>query len=441
MGQSASSADLKGKCVTSCKDWGEKEYNTVKVDLASIRPLECLNKICNDDCLGNDALKTSQNTDKELVTDQENLPPDGFKMSKLNQSGQEEFQDGASSPVSTVASMTVSAAKDEKESRVPQIVGFPGHGMHQALATGLHESAQDNACENKGMQHSSTQQNGREILMDPKQHLLVEQQAQAHVSQEKDVKVFEISIIRLEWSDSQHCLVRREEIAIPSGNEIYPDLKVADFKILLKDQKMTLKSGEVLHTDHMVLTTPRKLEVGHAMDGLKTLAESGVGTKGSELLLIDTESIQMAYSARSASPRDGPGRDQQILEDKLYYKAKAEKEAQEQAFAEQQMKVRSWLKSNGFKDVNELIRKMQLGLTKTRPLHVAVHKGDAEMIEMLLALGADPQMCNGKNETPLQFAKRIQTEKKGAPGSTTTYFKVVSALSKTQSMMINEGFG
>merc|ERR1719265_142780 len=93
----------------------------------------------------------------------------------------------------------------------------------------------------------------------------------------------------------------------------------------------------------------------------------------------------------------------------------------ENGVAEQQMKkVQAWLRKKGFKDVNELVRKR---LTKTRPLHFAVQKGDAEMVSLLLLVGADPQMCNGRQETALAKAKRIA---KDSPNATT--FKVVNVL-------------
>merc|ERR1719387_3489574 len=84
----------------------------------------------------------------------------------------------------------------------------------------------------------------------------------------------------------QHKLVRREIMSISSAKDIRPDMKVCDLKNLLKDHKMTLKSGEVINTDDMVLTTPRELAVGSTLSDGKTLAESGVGPDAPDLLML-----------------------------------------------------------------------------------------------------------------------------------------------------------
>lgn len=216
------------------------------------------------------------------------------------------------------------------------------------------------------------------------------------------------------WSQSQRNLVCREVISMTSGRDCHPDMKVRDFKKLLKDHKMSLKSGEVIDTDDMVLTTPREMAVGSALDDGKTLGESGVGPNAPELLLLHTETVRKAscsgkkasppVSGRSTTPR---GQWLDVEQKKVEAKANREKE-----FAEQRMKVEAWLKTNGFKDINELVRKK---LSKVRPLHFAVGKGDEEMVRLLLLMGADPRMCNGKSETPLLLAKRLQ--RNGSLGS------------------------
>merc|ERR1711904_510537 len=92
---------------------------------------------------------------------------------------------------------------------------------------------------------------------------------------EKDAAPLELKVALMKWSESQQCLECLEVISIPYGNGIHPDLKVADFKPLLNERQIMLKSGKVLNTDHMVLTTPRKLELNvcdRALNGLKTLA-------------------------------------------------------------------------------------------------------------------------------------------------------------------------
>merc|ERR1712070_1192661 len=131
---------------------------------------------------------------------------------------------------------------------------------------------------------------------------------------------------------------------------------------------------------------------GSALNDETTLAASGVGPSAPDLLLLHTESVRKAccsgkkgdtppVSARSSTPHSTPRSQWHDIEQK-----KAEAQAKkEQELVEVQTKVDAWLKSNGFKDANELVRKR---LTKARPLHVAVMKGDAEMVRMLLLVGA-----------------------------------------------------
>jgi len=67
-------------------------------------------------------------------------------------------------------------------------------------------------------------------------------------------------------------------------------------------------------------------------------------------------------------------------------------------------KVRAFLQSNGFKDPNDLVRKKW---SKVTPLHLAVGQNDAEVVKLLLAAGADPRKMNGKKETPLGLAQKL----------------------------------
>lgn len=431
MGQSASSADLKETCGKSCKGWGDKDLSTIKVDLALIKRLDALCNDCNDDptCPGS----TSHSKDKELVTDQENVPPKCFQVAEINRKPDQ--------------SEDVSTSGNEKEIKVPRL-SLPNQGLQENCKQAVH-------------------------LAEP--HM---QPMAPEVAAELELKV-----TLMEWSEGQQGLVRQEVLAIPCGNGIHPSLKVADFKTLLKEKKMlTPKSGVVLDIDHMVLTTPRRLELDRALNGLKTLAESGVAPGGPELLLLDTESVRKASAfnkkasqaeaeqkrlegllSRKASPRTPtttatttprsdveqkkasprtpppeaehkvPGsktKEKKVDFDEQRCFAFAEQEAKDKKIREEQgAKVKAWLKSAGFKDVNELVRKQVL--TKTRPLHVAVQQGDAEMIRLLLLMGADPQLCNGKNETPLLYAKRISRERSL---STAAYLKVVSVLSPVDNM-------
>jgi len=76
---------------------------------------------------------------------------------------------------------------------------------------------------------------------------------------------------------------------------------------------------------------------------------------------------------------------------------------------EDQKKVRAWLQANGFKGLNDLVRKK---LSKIAPLQLAVQQNDVEMMRLLLASGADASKVNGKNESALTVAQKM--DKKGS---------------------------
>lgn len=87
-------------------------------------------------------------------------------------------------------------------------------------------------------------------------------------------------------------------------------------------------------------------------------------------------------------------------------KLRLQEEARQKKIKEMddQKKVRTWLQSNGFKHVNNLVRKKFLKVT---PLHAAVGQNNPEMVKLLLAAGADPRQFNSKNETALKLAQKL----------------------------------
>jgi len=79
------------------------------------------------------------------------------------------------------------------------------------------------------------------------------------------------------------------------------------------------------------------------------------------------------------------------------------RQKEDQAWS-QKKQVQAWLQTNGFKDVNDLVRKR---LTKFTPLHFAVQQNNPEMVKLLLDAGADPLGINGKKETPMKLAEKL----------------------------------
>eukprot|EP00746_Dinoflagellata_sp_MGD_P165472 gnl/MRDRNA2_/MRDRNA2_94764_c0_seq1.p1 gnl/MRDRNA2_/MRDRNA2_94764_c0~~gnl/MRDRNA2_/MRDRNA2_94764_c0_seq1.p1 ORF type:complete len:480 (+),score=107.66 gnl/MRDRNA2_/MRDRNA2_94764_c0_seq1:128-1441(+) len=423
-----------------------KDVSTVKIDFAAICPPDCNDDTscgCDDDASGQ-----SQTAVKELVTDQENVPPNGFKVPKISHPNQ---NDEPSTPVSTAASTIGSAKANDKEVRLSQQslhsqdMNLPPSPQLQEICkskeqnvpfSNKDEDKLNDVCSIKGLvpeqkdtegldKNAVGSAGGREDEREDKQRLLasdlneqcIQPEALKACSHERGASAFfELKVTRNEWADSQHSLARCEVVSIASSNDLHllVDLKIADIKTILEKHNVKLRSGEILDTANMVLTTPGKLTLGEALNDGKTLAGSGVSLKGPELLLLDVQSFNKACS--TASLRQ-PLMEQKALEVESPVQTKAEKEQDD---AEQQMKVQAWLRKSGFKNVNELVRKR---LTKTRPLHFAVQKGDADMVSLLLLVGADPQLRNGKQETALTMAKRIA---KNSPTATT--FKVVTIL-------------
>jgi hypothetical protein len=76
---------------------------------------------------------------------------------------------------------------------------------------------------------------------------------------------------------------------------------------------------------------------------------------------------------------------------------------------EEQKKIRAWLQANGFKGVNDVVRKK---FSKVAPLQCAIQQKDLEILKLLLQNGADASKVNGKNQSALTVAKNM--DKKGS---------------------------
>lgn len=97
---------------------------------------------------------------------------------------------------------------------------------------------------------------------------------------------------------------------------------------------------------------------------------------------------------------------QQRLEEERKEQIRVQEEARQKKIKEMddQRKVRVFLQTNGFKGVNDVVRKK---FTKVTPLHFAVGKNDIQTVKLLVAAGADLRKTNGKNETPLKQAQKL----------------------------------
>jgi len=79
-----------------------------------------------------------------------------------------------------------------------------------------------------------------------------------------------------------------------------------------------------------------------------------------------------------------------------------------QARAVRKSTVHEFLKNQGFDlDVNSTRRKL---FKTTFPLHVATKLGNEKMVELLLAMGADPKLQDSKRRTPAEVAAKYSRD-------------------------------
>jgi ankyrin repeat protein len=101
--------------------------------------------------------------------------------------------------------------------------------------------------------------------------------------------------------------------------------------------------------------------------------------------------------------------DRQRQEQERQEKIRLQEEARQRKIKEMDdaKKVRAFLQANGFKDVNDLVRKK---FNKVTPLCFAVGQNDVDMVKLLLAAGADAKKMNGKKEMPLSLARKLNKD-------------------------------
>jgi len=133
--------------------------------------------------------------------------------------------------------------------------------------------------------------------------------------------------------------------------------------------------------------------------------------------------------------------EQLALHEQQKQERKLEAEAQEKARKlqeeEEQKKIHAWLQANGFKEINDLVRKK---FSKVAPLQVAIQQKNLEMVTLLLQHGANASKVNGKNESALTVAQKMDKKNSrlpcrntpGSPGSHAAIIQAVQAFTKYQ---------
>jgi len=117
---------------------------------------------------------------------------------------------------------------------------------------------------------------------------------------------------------------------------------------------------------------------------------------------LQLEQEQLKREAEAEQKRqEAEYRRQEEARQKQFDEEQRRKKAED---AEKKRKLQEWLKTNGFKTVDELVRKR---MSKVRPLHHAVQIKNVEMVEILLWAGADRRLTNGNKQTAFQLASKL----------------------------------
>merc|ERR1712196_572032 len=120
---------------------------------------------------------------------------------------------------------------------------------------------------------------------------------------------------------------------------------------------------------------------------------------------LDDEKIRQAEEEERRAAQESEAEQCRKQQQELEEQQRSEKAEQERI---QQARVDRWLQDNGFTGVNNPKRSM---MKSTYALHVAVTKGDAELVGLLIRCGADRTMKNSAKQTPLELAQK--SNKKG----------------------------
>jgi len=116
---------------------------------------------------------------------------------------------------------------------------------------------------------------------------------------------------------------------------------------------------------------------------------------------VDARSAEEAAAELElARQRDEEAR-RAAVEQEALQRAGAAREAREA-----RERARDFMTEHGYRHLRAKCNHRARGLSQTYPLFRAVWCNDADMVELLLRLGADPSQQNGWGQTPLEYAQR-----------------------------------
>merc|ERR1712113_1032154 len=116
----------------------------------------------------------------------------------------------------------------------------------------------------------------------------------------------------------------------------------------------------------------------------------------------------------------GERQHEQLQQDAKAARVDAERRAEEKHLAQQRERkavVASFLEEHGFQGINSQKKKL---LKTSYPIHKAAKVGNAQLVQMLLMEGADPDQKNSRGETAAEVA-----QKKNSGGSHASVVRVL----------------
>ena len=118
------------------------------------------------------------------------------------------------------------------------------------------------------------------------------------------------------------------------------------------------------------------------------------------------ESNSVVTPGEKKDVKEEEGEEQELRESALHHEEECLRQAAERKEADS-AKLQKFLLEHGYYGVNRKRTKM---LKSKYALHTAVKLSDDDMVSLLLATGADPQLKNSAGETPKKLAQRLNKD-------------------------------
>jgi len=145
---------------------------------------------------------------------------------------------------------------------------------------------------------------------------------------------------------------------------------------------------------------------------LKRKAEEAQELKRAQQIAEAAEVQEVVEAQELLEAQEASLREHEMMLQKVHASEEARQCEEDRCMTEQrlkeeredQLKVDCFLKSNGFIDLDSKRTKL---FKSFYPLHSAVSKNNAEMVQLLLAAGSRPTLKNSSGLSPLQLAQKL----------------------------------